>query len=168
MAAKHGPATPFPVSGNSILPQYSRELNTIMGDENTIVRDRQRAIRREMDRRGISIKAVQYDGGWGNPSTVLSYFPADAGKEPAIMSVAALYRLLSTNALPADLLNLLLPDGFAIVHVPSGVDYDEISSLCRDFISAKDKAHHPDSEAGRDIGPSEQQDLDDKVVRLRA
>jgi hypothetical protein len=49
------------------------------------------------------------------------------------------------------------------VRVPSGIDYDEISAACRDFIDAKERAHHPDSEAGRDIGPNE-----DNVLRLEA
>jgi hypothetical protein len=119
-----------------------------------------------MDRRGISIKAVQLDGGWETASTVLSYFPAAPDAVPATMSVASLYRLLSTRALPADLLSLLLPEGHAIVRVPEGIDYDEISSACRDFIDAKEKAHHPDSEAGREIGPGESNVLRLKVARV--
>lgn len=139
-----------------------------MRDENSIVRDSQRLIRREMDRRGIAIKAVQLDGGWNTPSTVQSYFPADKDAEPATMSVAALYRLISTKALPIELLSLLLPSGHLIVQAPEGVDYDEFSQGCRDFIDAKDRAHHPESEAGRDIGPGESAELGAKVVRLRA
>ena len=137
-----------------------------MHDENTIVRERQRAIRREMDRRGISIKAVQYDGGWDTPSTVLSYFPAD--KEPQTMSVAALYRLISRKALPADLLSVLLPDDFAIVRVPEGIDHDEIAALFHDYLTAKERAHHPESEAGREIGPNEDNVLRGKFARVRA
>jgi hypothetical protein len=71
--------------------QIAGEGNTVMADENIIVRDRQKLIRREMDRRGIAIKAVQLDGGWEAPSTVLSWFPADENKEPQTMSVAGLY-----------------------------------------------------------------------------
>lgn len=137
-------------------------------DDNRIVRDRQRLVRREMDRRGISIKAVQLDGGWSNPSTILSYFPADEHAEPATMSVAALFRLLRTKALPSDLLSLLLPDGHVIVQVPENIDYDAISTACRDFIDSKERAHHPESEAGRDLGPTEKGELGAKVVRLRA
>jgi hypothetical protein len=137
-----------------------------MHDENKIVREAQRAIRREMDRRGIRIKAVQFDGGWDTSSTVLSYFPGDESKEPAIMSVAALYRLLKRRALPADLLNLLLPDGFAIVQIPEGVDHDEFAEHCQEYLIEKAKAHRPDSECGPAIGPNEKSRLDSKVVSL--
>lgn len=138
-----------------------------MFDEVKIVRDRQRLIRREMDRRHIPMKAVQLDGGWETPSTVLSYFPADEQREPAVMSVASLYRLLAKGALPADLLSLLLPDGFQIVRAPEALDHDEIADLMADYLATKNGAHHPDSEAGRDIGPAEAQALCSKVARLR-
>jgi len=136
-----------------------------MADADRIVRERQRAIRREIDRRGIAIKAIQYDGGWENASTVLSYFPADASREPAIMSVAALYRLF--DALPADLLSMLLPEGFAIVQVPEGVDHDDLAARFREYLGLKDEAHHPESEAGRDIGPGEDKALRLKLVEAR-
>jgi hypothetical protein len=127
------------------------------------VRDRQLAIRRELDRRGIALKVVSFDSGIPY-STLLSYFPAD--KQPAEMPVGVLYAL--SGAIPDDLLNLLTKDGWALVRVPSGIDYDEISSCCREFIDSKDRAHHPESEAGRDIGPNEEAELSAKVVRLRA
>lgn len=140
-----------------------------MRDENTIVRERQLAIRREMDRRDISIKAVQYDGGWKNPSTVLSYFPnPDGAAEPATLSAATLYRLLRTKALPIDLMSMLLPDGFRIVHVPEEVDHDEIADVVRDYLATKDHAHHPDSPAGRDIAPCEDNVLCGKFAQVRA
>lgn len=139
-----------------------------MFEHDTIVRERQMAIRREMMRRGISVKQVQLDGEWKNPSTVLSHFPnPDGDQEPATMSVATLYRLIQTKALPTELLSMLLPDGFAIVAAPESVDYDRISEACRDLIDRKDRAHHPESEAGRDIGPTERATLDSKVVQLR-
>lgn len=137
-----------------------------MADENNIVRDRQRFIRREMDRRGISIKQVQLDGGWETSSTVLSYFPADRLKEPAVMSVAALYRLLQRKALPAALLSTLLPDNFAIVRLPEGVDFDELADEFTEFLRTKNEFHHPESEAGRDLGPTERARLSEKVVQL--
>jgi hypothetical protein len=71
------------------------------------------------------------------------------------------------GAIPDDLLNLMAPEGWAVVRVPTGIDYDDISEACRDFISSKDKAHHPESEAGRDIGPNEHAELAGKVVQLR-
>lgn len=127
-----------------------------MRDENMIVRERQLLIRREMDRRDISIKAVQLDGGWKDPSTVSSYFPNPEGKkEPATMSVAALYRLIATKALPVDLLSLLLPAGHLIVRVPEELDHDEIAQAMADYLAEKQRAHHPESEAGREISPNE-------------
>jgi hypothetical protein len=139
-----------------------------MLDENEIVRESQRAIRREMERRGISLKQVQYDGGWDTVSTVASYFPLGDTAKPAIMSAAALRRLVHTKALPLDLLSLMLPPGFQIVRAPEEIDHDDFETLCRDYLAAKGRAHHPDSEAGREIGPGEQDTLDGKVVQLRA
>ena len=99
-------------------------------------------------------------------STVQSYLPGERHAVPAAMSVPALYSLV--GAIPDDLLSLLLPAGHVIVQVPENVDYDDVSARCRDFIDTKDRAHHPESEAGRDIGPGEDADLGSKVVRLRA
>ncbi|MGA1806721.1 hypothetical protein VHN57_08430 [Sphingobium sp. WW5] len=139
-----------------------------MADYDKIVRDRQATIRRQMDVRRISIKQVQYDGQWESPSTVLSYFPADEGKQPATMSVASLFRLLETGALPADLLSMLLPAGFQIVRAPEDIDHDEMERVARDYLAAKGAAHHPDSPGGREISACEDDALDAKAARLRA
>jgi hypothetical protein len=139
-----------------------------MRDASDIVRDRQKLIRREIDRRGISIKAIQLDGGWSDSSTVLSYFPASDEAQPAVMSVASLYRLMEGHALPLDLLSVLLPDGFTIVRVPENVDHDEISELVQDYLREKERAHHPDSPAGRDIAQCEDDKLRGKVAHLKA
>lgn len=139
-----------------------------MPDYSMIVRERQKLIRREIDRRKITIKAVQLDGGWEDPSTVLSYFPADKAKQPAGMSVSALHRLLDTKALPAELLSLLLPEEFAIVRKPEGLDLDEFEALLREFLAAKGAAHHPESECGREIGPGENVVLLSKAAKVKA
>lgn len=139
-----------------------------MSDANKIVRERQRAIRREIDRRGIAIKAIQLDAGWDTPSTVLSYFPGNPEVEPAVMSVAALFRLLDTKALPVELLSMLLPGDFAIVRVPEGINHDEIADGMVEYLAEKQRAHHPESECGPALGPKETESLDAKVVRLRA
>lgn len=138
-----------------------------MRDENMIVRDRQCAIRREMDRRGIALKQVQYDGGWDTVSTVASYFPsAESTQQPATMSAAALHRLIRTQALPLDLLSLMLPEGFQIVRAPEEINHDEFEAMARDYLAAKGKAHREDSEAGPAIGPNERAALTGKVVQL--
>ncbi len=139
-----------------------------MCKQSDMMRDRQRTIRKQLDARGVSLKAVSFDSGIPY-STLCTYFPGNergfAEKKPAEMPVGAFYSLF--GAIDDDLLNLLLPEGYAVVQVPRGIDYDAISELARDFIDAKDRAHHPESEAGRDIGPNEEADLGAKVVRLK-
>jgi hypothetical protein len=135
-----------------------------MHDENTAVRDRQKLIRRMMDARDIAIKAVQFDGGWKDPSTVLSWFPANRDAEPKSMSLAGFYRLAKSKALSLDLLSLLLPDGLRIVSVPEEIDHDEIATVLHDYLQTKERAHHPESPDGREISNCEHAALSNKVV----
>jgi hypothetical protein len=130
-----------------------------------IMRDRQLAVSRELDRRGISRKVIAYDSGI-KYDTLVSYFPAGT-RIPSEMPCGALAALCDAESMPDDLVSLLLPDGWAAVRVPEGVDYDVVSQLCRDLIDAKDQAHHPESEEGRDLGPTERQVLAEKAVKLR-
>ena len=85
---------------------------------------------------------------------------------PYIEPKATFYALC--DALPADLLSMLVPDGFQIVRVPEGLDHDAIAELASEYLSTKNASHHPESEAGRDIGPSEQSRLTAKFGELRA
>jgi hypothetical protein len=147
-----------------ILGQLAERGVNIVRDNSTIIRDRQLAIRRELDRRQIPLKIVAYDSGIPY-NTLCSYFPGGE-RHPAEMPCSAVYSLC--GVLPDDLLNLLCPEGYAVVRVPAGIDFDEISGACRSFIDCKEQAHHPESEAGRDIGPNEHQELAVNVVRLRA
>ena len=126
-----------------------------------IMRDRQCAMRREMDRRAIALKAVSFDSGIPY-STLLSYFPnADAQKEPAVMPVSAQYMLC--GAIPQDILSLLLPEGHVIVKAPVEMDHDQIGEAFHDYLHTKERAHHPESEAGREIGPNE-----DNILKFKA
>jgi hypothetical protein len=134
-----------------------------MRDETDIVRERQLAIRRELDRRGILLKTVALDAGMSY-STVQSYFPGERNAVPATMSVAALYALI--GAIPDDLLSLLLPSGHAIVQVPDSIDHDALCEAMQDYLTEKAKAHRPDSPKGRDIADCERETLDTKVVML--
>jgi len=136
-----------------------------MRDTNMIVRERQLAIRREMDRRGISLKAVSLDSGISYP-TIVSYFPGERDREPATIGGAAIFMLLEGNALPLDLLSELLPSGFGIIRQPEGIDHDALCEIAADYVAAKNRAHHPESEAGREIGPGENASLSVKVVQL--
>lgn len=134
-----------------------------MASNDEIVRQRQSAIRREMDRRGIALKAVSYDSGIPY-ATLLSYFPQEGGRDPVMLPVSALYALANTEALPLDLLSLVLPAGNLIVKAPESVDHDEASSAMRSYLKAKDEAHHPDSPGGRDIAPCEDEHLRGKLT----
>lgn len=129
-----------------------------------IVRQRQAAIRRELDRRGIALKAVAFDSGI-KYKTLLTYFPEEGGRKPVMLPASALYSLADANAIPDDLLSLLLPSRKMILVVPEGMDHDEFETRCRDWLATKGKAHHPDSPAGRDIAPCEDKAL--RAARLK-
>lgn len=137
-----------------------------MCDSSKIVKQRQLAVRREMDRRHIALKIVADDSGIPYP-TLASYFPADAYADPAQIPMGAVYQLADRSALPLDLISYLLPTGFQVVRVPDGICHDEIEAACREYLNAKADAHHADSEEGREIGPNERATLDAKVTSLR-
>lgn len=151
-----------------MLGKLAGEGKTVMHDENTAVRDRQKLIRRMMDDRDIAIKAVQFDGEWKDPSTVLSWFPANREVEPKAMSLAGFYRLAKRRALPLDLLSVLLPEGLRIVSVPEEIDHDEIAAVLHDYLQTKERAHHPESPDGREISDCENATLSGKVVDFQA
>lgn len=133
-----------------------------MHDESRIVgiiRERQLAMRREMDRRGIAMKVVSQDSGIPY-ATLLTYFPADALKQPAQIPGSAIFAL--TGNLAPDILSLLLPVGHVIVKAPEAINHDEIAEAMADYLNEKQHAHRPESEAGRDIGPNE-----DNVLRVK-
>ena len=128
-----------------------------------IIRERQLAIRRELDRRGLHLKVIAYDSGI-KYDTLISYFPG--GDRPvAELPSSAAFALC--GVIPDDLINLLCPKGYAVVPVPDDTDFDTINQHCMDFLSAKAAAHHPESEAGVAIGPTEQAKLKGNVVQLR-
>jgi len=135
-----------------------------MASNITIVRDRQLAIRRELDRRGISLKAIAYDAGIPYP-TLLSYFPCD-DREPHLISGAAIYSLC--GVLPHDLISLLLPDGFQVVRAPEDVDHDQLADAMADYLAAKQHAHHPDSPDGREIAECEDDELCTRLAAVKA
>lgn len=151
----------------------SWEVNEIMSDDDGImgdrivdvVRARQLVIRRELDRRGILLKAIALDSRVPY-NTVISYFPLEKDRQPAAMPVAALYSFI--GVIPADLLSLLLPHGHAIVAVPEGLDHDEVARAATEFVTAYAAARHHASESGVDIGPREDKALGGHATRLRA
>lgn len=139
--------------------------NEILKREAEIVRSLQRTIRNQLDQRGFSLKAAGYDSGIGY-TTLVSYFTNAKDAKPSALTVAALRRLV--GVLPTELLSILLPDGFHIVRAPEGIDHDRLAELMAEYLAAKNAAHHPDSEAGREIGPGEDAVLTGKLVQLRA
>lgn len=139
--------------------------NTILSEEAAIVRALQLTIRGQLDVRGMSLKAIAFDSGLSY-STVLSYFPGERNAVPNAIPVAALRRL--TGVIPADLLSLLLPDGWQIVRAPESIDHDALCDQVVDYLARKQAAHHPESENGVAIGPTERAELDSKVVQIKA
>lgn len=138
-----------------------------MSDNVAIIRARQLGIRRAIDKRGIALKIVAADSGIPY-ETLLTYFPVEGSREPAQIPGGAIYALCEGRALPADLLSLLLPDGWQIVRAPETIDHDSLAELADEYISKKIAAHHPESECGREIGPGEEQGLTGVVVQLAA
>ena len=134
-----------------------------MSDANEIVRQRQSAIRRELDRRGIALKAISFDAGLPYP-TLLTYFPQEGGREPVMMPMSAVYACAENNAIPHDLLSLLLPTGCIIVRLPEQVDHDEAARAMGEYLRTKHAAHAKDSPGGPAIAPCEDQDLRTKLT----
>lgn len=134
-----------------------------MPTSDEIVRQRQSAIRRELDRRGVALKAVSFDSKIPY-ETLLTYFPPEGGRKPVMLPMSAVYAMVEGEAIPDDLLSLLLPVGALIVRVPAEIDHDEIAPLMQDYLREKQAAHREDSEAGRDIGPGEHDKLCAKLT----
>lgn len=128
-----------------------------------IMRDRQLTIRRQFDQRGIALKALALDAGIPQP-TLQSYFPTEGTREPAVIPMSAVYCL--APFLPADLMTLLLPDGFAIVRVPEAMDHCEVAEAMQDYLCAKSRAHRADSPGGAEIAPCEDADLRTKLAAV--
>lgn len=131
----------------------------------SIVKQRQLGIRREMDRRGISLTMVSQDSGVPLPS-ISSYFPANRDADPAMIPGGVIYAIAETQALPEDLLSQLLPDGVQIVRASEGIDHNAIAARCHEYLAEKTAAHCPESEDGEAIGPTERERLDRKVTAI--
>lgn len=135
-----------------------------MCDRTTIVKRAQLVIRSELDRRGYQMKVVAADANI-HPNTLGSYFPADRNADPAQIPMGAVYALI--GAIPADLLSLLLPDGWHLVEAPADIDHDDLAAGCIDYASAHARARHPDSPGGVDIVDCEDSDLKGRAARLK-
>lgn len=127
------------------------------------MRERQKMVFRiamDPNRYGMSLKAIQMDSGLGYDS-LRNYASGDT-----IMPITAVDALI--DVIPDELLSLLLPSGRLIVRIPEAIDHDEIEEAARDFLAAKGRAHHPESPAGRDLAPCEDETLRGRATVLRA
>jgi len=123
----------------------------------------QERIFRIAQRNGLTLKAISLDS--GIPYSTLRSYAGNNG-ETAEMPVSALCKL--TGVVPDELLSLLLPDGRAIVQVPEDIDHDELATAMTDWLATKNQAHHPESPAGRDIAPCEDNVLRGKFAKVKA
>jgi hypothetical protein len=130
-----------------------------------VIRARQAAIRRELDRRQVAMKVVSQDSGIPY-STLLTYFPADGDKQPAQIPGSAIYALAAV--MPTDLTSLLLPDGFQVVRAPEEINHDEIAEVMAEYLATKQHAHHPESPLGREISQCEDNVLDGKFTQVKS
>jgi transcriptional regulator with XRE-family HTH domain len=140
------------------------EGNGIMADEsanaNLIVQ--QKALFRLAAAKGFTQELIHQETRIS--TTSLSEYATGKTK----LSLVAMRRLAEVPDFPLELLSLLFPQGMAIVRVPSGINHDEIAEAMHDFLQTKERAHHPESEAGREIGPNEDNVLRGKFARVRA
>jgi hypothetical protein len=122
--------------------------------------EQERVFRLAQRDHSLTLKAISLDSGIGY-TTIQSY-----AKGEAVMSIASLFKLI--GVIPDELLSLLLPEGRVIVQAPAEINHDEIAPAMRDYLKCKDDAHHPDSEAGREIGTGEDNVLRVKFAKVKA
>jgi transcriptional regulator with XRE-family HTH domain len=152
--------TVSPLRAPSMTHQVAERINKMSQHDDNIV-CRQRAMQERVFRlaardHGLTLKAISLDSGLGY-TTVQSY-----AKGEAVMSIASLFKLI--GVLPDELLSLLLPDGRLIVQAPAELDHDQIAEACHDYLATKERAHHPESPAGREIADCEDGTLRDKFA----
>jgi hypothetical protein len=125
-----------------------------MRDADEIMRERQLAVRRQIDERSIALKAIAFDAKLPLP-TLLSYFPGGEGRKAAVMPMSAVFAMIEGNALPLDLISMLLPNGALVVRVPEEIDHDAVCDAMQAYLNEKARAHRVESECGPAIGPNE-------------
>lgn len=80
------------------------------------------------------------------------------------LTLWGLKKLLRVKGLAPYLSRLFEPEEFALVGYTIGTDHDDLAEKVRDWLAEKDHAHHPESEAGREIGPGEDSRLRSKFA----
>jgi hypothetical protein len=114
-------------------------------------------------RYGETLKSISAKS--GIPYGTLRSYAGHSG-ETHEMPVSAQYKLV--GIIPDELLSLLLPGGRVIVKAPEHLDHDELAECFHDYLQTKERAHHPDSPAGRDIAPCEDNVLRGKFAKVKA
>lgn len=112
-----------------------------------------------------SIKTIASELGWER-STLDAYFPPNPDTRPTKLPLSALWDILESGALPADLTALLMPDGFTMARIPEDMDHDEFAEACASFLERKAQAHRADSPAGPALSPCEIRDLDERRAQI--
>lgn len=128
------------------------------------VKRAQQTLFREAERLGITHKVIHYDTGGDNGGLSLSAIGQYARGESA-MGLPVLVKLF--GVVPTELLSLLLPDGFVIVSAKVAVDHDAAAEAAGEYLAVKQAAHHPDSPAGREIAPEEDEALRIKLAAVQ-
>jgi hypothetical protein len=128
------------------------------------VLDAQKRIGRLAERDyGLSLKKISLESGIPYP-TIRSYFSQARDVRLAEMPVSALCKLV--DVIPDELLShMLQPVGRLIDRCPEDDDHDVTAENCIQFLTRKQKAHHPESPAGVDIAPCESDEL--KLAKAR-
>lgn len=86
-----------------------------------------------------------------------------------LWGVKKLLRVARRQPKFAGLLSKLFePEEYALVAVMAGIDHDEFAAHCQSYLIAKAASHHPDSEEGREIGPTEDRQLRAKLALVKA
>ena len=127
-----------------------------MSHDCRIARERQcDAFRVALQLTGLTFKQLAHR--CGHPERTLRSWAAGQ----AAMPFAAIDGLL--RGFPPAAIDLLLPDGFALVVVPDCADHAEFAAAVMDFAVQYTAARDPRSEAGVAIGAGE----DEQLVRRR-
>lgn len=122
-----------------------------MADARTIMLERQRDAFRLAEAAGVSRKQIAYHSGY----SVEAIKTWALGQ--ACMPFAAIDGLL--GCFPAPALDLLLPDGHALVRLPETSDHAAVANWAMGIVGLYTAARDPASEAGTAIGAGEAEAL---------
>lgn len=114
-----------------------------------------------------SLNTIASELGW-HRNTLDSYFPASPDTKPTKLPLGALWDILESGALPAELTALLAPDGFTMTPIPAGMDHDQFAEACLQYLDRKAQAHRADSPAGPALSKCEIAELDERRAQIAA